>query len=392
MTQPSGFQPYQVRVADDDLHDLRRRLANTRWPEPATINDWSQGVPLESLRVLCEHWAKDYDWRGTEARLNELPQFIVEIDGLPIHLFHVRSSQPDALPLILANGWPSSIIEFLGVLGPLTEPAAHGAPSAPAFHIVVPTLPGFGFGAKPVGPGWNVQRIAAAWDEIMHRLGYARYVVSGGDWGSTVATALAMDSPAACAAVHLTMPLVFPEPADLANPTERETSAIEALQHFEAVDSAYAKLQATKPQTLAYGLTDSPVGQAAWIYEKLQAWTDNEGSVVDLVGMDTVIDMIMMYWLSRSAGSSARLYWESLASFKPGRIGMPVGVSVFPKETFRPSRRWAERAYDQIIHWNEPERGGHFPALEQPQAFVDELRTCFGEIACSLPQAASTNP
>ena len=376
----STIDEFRLAIPDSVLADLRTRLQQTRWPERETVNDWTQGAPLERVRELCHYWATNYDWRRCEARLNAFGQFRTNLNGLGIHFLHVRSSRRDAIPLLLTHGWPGSIIEFLEVLDPLTDPAAHGAGSAPAFHVVAPSLPGFGFSDKPAATGWGVERIAAAWVELMRRLGYQHFVAQGGDWGSTITTALAMARTPECVAVHLTMPLVFPTAQDMADLTPAEEAAVRTLQSFDGADSGYAKQQSTRPQTLAYGLTDSPAGQAAWIYEKFHAWTDNDGTAESAVDRDALLDNIMLYWLPAAAGSSARLYWESLHSFKPQPLVIPVGVSVFPKETIRPSRRWADRCYSNIIHWNELASGGHFAALEQPDIFVQEIRDCFGKV------------
>lgn len=371
------IEPFRVEVPEAVLADLRRRLDDIRWPEPETVSDWSQGVPVEALRALCAHWREQHDWRACEARLNAFPQFRTEIDGLGIHFLHVRSPRADALPMILTHGWPGSVLEFLKAIGPLTDPDAHGAPGARAFHVVVPSLPGFGFSDKPSGTGWGVERIAAAWIELMHRLGYDRFVAQGGDWGAAVTTAVALARPPGCLGIHLNMPLVFPEASDMADLTPREQEAVAAMGFYQEKDSGYAKLQGTRPQTVGYALADSAIGQAAWIYEKFHAWTDNDGKPESALTRDEMLDAITLYWVTNSAASSARLYWESASVFRPQRVDLPVGVSLFPRELFRPSRRWAERSYPQLIHWNELPRGGHFAAFEQPVAFVDELRTCF---------------
>jgi pimeloyl-ACP methyl ester carboxylesterase len=368
---------FNLNVSDDALHDLRRRLAQTRWPERETVADWSQGAPRARVQALCEYWADGYDWRRCESTLNALGQYRTTIDGLGIHFLHVRSPNPNALPIILTHGWPGSVIEFLKVIGPLTDPASHGGDPADSFHVIAPSLPGYGFSDKPDATGWNVERIADAWIVLMRRLGYTRFVAQGGDWGSAVTTAIGMARPPECAAIHLNMPIAFPEAADFARLTDAEKAAVDAMQFYEKSDSGYAKQQKTRPQTLGYGLTDSPAGQAAWIYEKFYAWTDNAGTPESALSRDQMLDNIMLYWLPATAASSARLYWQSADSFKANPLDIPVGVSVFPKEIFRPSRRWAERSYKNIIHWNEVERGGHFAAFEQPEIFLKEIRTCF---------------
>jgi pimeloyl-ACP methyl ester carboxylesterase len=375
-----AIEPFTLAIQDDALADLRTRLGRTRWPNRETVADWSQGAPLERVRTLCDHWAGAYDWRRCEARLNALGQYRTMIDGLGIHFLHVRSPNADALPLILTHGWPGSVIEFLKVLGPLTDPAAHGGDPADAFHVVAPSLPGYGFSDKPAATGWGVEHIAEAWIALMRRLGYRRFAAQGGDWGAAVTTAIGMKRPPECAAIHLNMPIVFPEADDFTQLTEAEAASVASMRFYQESDSGYAKQQGTRPQTLGYGLTDSPAGQAAWIYEKFYAWTDNDGEPESALSRDEMLDNIMLYWLPATAASSARLYWESADVFKAMPLDLPIGISIYPKEIFRPSRRWAERSYANIIHWNELDRGGHFAAFEQPDRFVNELRTCFRSI------------
>jgi len=373
------IEPFRIDTPQSALDDLAARLANTRWPSRETVGDWSQGAPLASVRALCDHWRDHYDWRRCEAALNAIPQFRTTIDGLGIHFLHARSPSADALPLILTHGWPGSVIEFLAVIGPLTDPAAHGAPDAQAFHVVAPSLPGYGFSDQPADSGWGVERIAGAWIELMRRLGYQRFVAQGGDWGAAVTTAIAMAAPPECAAIHLNMPLVFPEPADFADLTAAEQATVASMHFYQDRDSGYAKLQGTRPQTIGYALADSPVAQAAWIYEKFHAWTDHDGTPESALGRDAMLDIITLYWLTNSGASSGRLYWESADAFKAQRLDLPVGISIYPKEIFRPSRRWAERSYPKLIHWNELAKGGHFAAFEQPELFVAEVRECFSE-------------
>lgn len=372
---------FTLAVPQSQLDDLNRRLDQTRWPEAETVGDWTQGAPLAKVRALVEHWRRGYDWRRCEAMLNGLGQFKTRIDGLNIHFLHVRSKHPNAMPLIITHGWPGSVIEFMKIIGPLTDPTAHGGKAEDAFHVVAPSLPGFGFSDKPTAAGWGVPKIAVAWVTLMQRLGYERWVAQGGDWGSIVTSAIGMIRPPACAAIHLNMPLIFPEPDQLADMTELEKSAVAALTYYNEKDSGYSKQQATRPQTLGYGLVDSPVGQAAWIYEKMWAWTDNKGAPEDSLTVDDMLDNIMLYWLPATGASSGRIYWESFgnagASFK---IDMPVGVSVYPKEIFRASRRWGERHLSNIIHWKDMERGGHFAAWEVPDLHVREIRECFAGV------------
>jgi len=370
--------PFHLSVPEAELEDLRERLARTRWPERETVRDWSQGAPLAKVKALCDHWLTSYDWRRCETMLNGLGQYKTVIDGLGIHFLHIRSPEPDALPMIMTHGWPGSVIEFMKVIRPLTDPVAHGGKAEDAFHLVLPSLPGYGFSDKPSGTGWKVERIAAAWVELMHRLGYDRFVAQGGDWGSVITAAMARLDPPQCAAVHLNMTALHISSEDAANATPEEQAVLDRLSYYQLQDSGYAAQQGTRPQTLGYGLTDSPAGQAAWIYEKFHAWTDNAGAPEDALQIDEMLDNIMLYWLPGTAASSARLYWESMSNGLTREISnMPTGISIFPKDIFRSSRRWAERYYNNIIHWNELDRGGHFAAFEQPALFVDELRKCF---------------
>lgn len=376
-----SITPFVLNISDETLNDLRFRLAHTRWPDRETVHDWSQGAPLDRVRDLCSYWAHDYDWRRCELRLNAMGQFRTVIDGLGIHFLHVQSPNPNAAPLILTHGWPGSVIEFLNVIGPLTDPVAHGGNVEDSFHVVVPSLPGFGFSDKPTTIGWGVERIAAAWIILMKRLGYKRFFAQGGDWGAMITTAIGMLRPPECAGVHLSPPRIFPQGEDFINATEAEQAAIASNKFYSDFDSGYAKQQGTRPQTLGFGLTDSPAGQAAWIYEKYFAWTDNSGDPESALSRDAMLDNIMLYWLPATATSSGRLYWESIAgSFQSMPLSLPVGVSIYPKEIRRPSRRWAERSLSNIVYWNEPDKGGHFAAFEQPELFVSEVRACFRTI------------
>jgi len=372
--------PFRIAIAEEVLVDLRSRLARTRWPERETVGDWSQGVPLERIQALCDYWQRDYDWRRCEARLNVLGQYQTRIDGLRIHFLHVRSPNPAAPALLLTHGWPGSVIEFLDGIGPLPNAAAHGGDAADAFHVVIPSLPGFGFSDKPTSTGWGVERIAATWITLMQRLGYRRYFAQGGDWGAAVTTAIGMIAPPECAGVHLNMPLIYPGRDDYAQLTPAEQDSVASMKFYRDSDSGYARLQQTRPQTLGYGLTDSPAAQAVWIYEKFYAWTDNSGAPESALSLDAMLDNIMLYWLPATAASSARLYWENLDFFKTQRLALPVGVSIFPKEFSRPSKRWADQHFSNIIHWNELSQGGHFAAFEQPELFAAELRNCFRKL------------
>ena len=372
-----AIQPFVLNIPQDQLDDLNHRLGHTRWPERETVADWTQGAPLAKVQALCDHWRHRYDWRRFEAALNALGQFKTQIDGLGIHFLHVRSPHAGAMPLLMTHGWPGSVAEFMKVIGPLTDPVAHGGDAADAFHVIAPSLPGYGFSDKPAAAGWAVPRIAAAWITLMGRLGYERWVAQGGDWGAAVTTGIGVIRPPACAAIHVNMPLVTPTPEDIAQATPAEQASLAYLAYFQDKETGYSKEQSTRPQTLGYGLSDSPAGQAAWIYEKMWAWTDNQGAPEDVFSLDEMLDNIMLYWLPGTAASSGRLYWESYGSFTSTRLELPVGVSVYPREIIRPSRRWADRQMANIIHWNELSKGGHFAAWEQPASFVGELRDCF---------------
>jgi pimeloyl-ACP methyl ester carboxylesterase len=373
----TAIEPFEVRITDDAAADLRERLTRTRWPEAETVEDWSQGVPLAYVQELCEHWAAKYDLAEAEARFNAFPQFRTEIDGLGIHFLHVRSRHDGALPLVMTHGWPGSVVEFHEVIGPLVDPAAHGGDAADAFHVVCPSLPGYGWSDKPVAAGWGVDRIAGAWAQLMARLGYGRYGAQGGDWGAGVTTALGVLDREHAVGIHLNMVIALPDPDTMNDLTAAEQAAIDSFTFYQQWDSGYSKQQSTRPQTLGYGLVDSPAGQCAWIVEKLYQWTDCDGHPENVLARDRMLDNVMAYWLPGTGASSARLYWESFNRLRFETIDVPMGGSVFPKEIFRPSRRWAEKQFTDIRHWGEPERGGHFAAFEQPAIFVDEVRAAF---------------
>ena len=378
----TSIRPFLLDIPQKALDDLHVRLRATRWPERETVLDQSQGAPLDLVREVCAYWRDTYDWRRCEAVLNGLGQFTAELDGLAIHFLHIRSPQSDALPLLITHGWPGSVVEFLKVIGPLTDPVAHGGRAEDAFHIVAPSLPGYGFSAKPATPGWGVQRIARAWAGLMGALGYRDYVVQGGDWGAMVTDALGAMAPPDCRAIHLNMLIAMPDKADLASLTPEEGARLVAAKAFRDSGSGYQALQSTRPQTIGYALTDSPAGQAAWILEKIVAWSDCSGDPRSIFSFDEMLDNIMLYWLTAAGASSARLYWEharGMGAPMP-RVDMPTGCTIFPKEMMRPSRRWAERRFGNIIHWNEVDRGGHFAAWEQPAIFVEELRTTFAKV------------
>ena len=376
--------PFRVDVPEASLADLRERLRRTRWPEPETVTDWSQGTPLAYVRELCRYWLMEYEWPAAQARLNRFPQFLTRINDLDIHFVHVRSPHPGATPLVMTHGWPGSVVEFRKVIDPLTDPVAFGGSAADAFHVVCPTLPGFGFSGKPARPGWGVERIADTWDQLMARLGYPRYGAQGSDWGTSVTTSLGQQDTAHLAGIHVMPPIAPPDPATLDDLTEAERASLAELRAAAAHESGYSAEQSTKPQTVGYGLVDSPAGLAAWIGEKFWSWTDHDGSLDAVISRDDLLDDLMLYWLPGTAASSARLYWESFAqvsdwftSAVTDTVDVPTGCTVFPHEVPHPSRRWAAKRYTDIRHWSEPARGGHFAALEQPETFVEEVRAFF---------------
>jgi epoxide hydrolase len=369
--------PFRIEIDDAQLADLKRRLDATRFPDEETPNDWSQGIPLHYVRDVVHYWAHDYDWRKREARLNRFPQFKTTIDDVGIHFIHVRSPHANALPLVLTHGWPGSIVEFQKVIEPLTDPVKHGGQASDAFHLVCPSLPGYAFSDKPTTTGWNVERIGRAWSQLMPRLGYSKFVAQGGDWGAIVTTAIGLNDTKNCLGIHLNMPIVTPDPDTMSNLSELEKSALAGMQYYQEWDSGYSKQQSTRPQTLGYGLADSPSGQAAWILEKFWAWTDCDGHPENVLERDEMLDNVMLYWLTDSAASSARLYWESFNKVNRDPVSVPTGCSIFPKEIFRCSRRWAEKRFQKLIYWNELDKGGHFAAFERPSVFVDEVRNCF---------------
>ncbi|TGT89579.1 MULTISPECIES: epoxide hydrolase [unclassified Mesorhizobium] len=379
--QPDEFSPFSFHAPDDVLSDLKRRLQTVRFPEAATEPGFAQGPQIEKLQVLTTYWRDRYDWRRTEVRLNGWPQFKTEIDGLGIHFLHVRSKQENALPIILTHGWPSTILLFQEIIEPLTDPTAHGGKAEDAFHVVIPSLPGFGFSDKPSEPGWNAGRTARAWTELMQRLGYGRYVAQGGDWGAFVTTALAQQKPQGLEAIHLnfaqTIPDKIPEKLE---PDQKK--AVDAFKKFQETGFGYAMLQATKPQLAGYLLSDSPMAQAAWLYDIFDGGTGATGKPEDFLSLDHMLDEITLYWLTNSSASSARFYHEQAAILKgrnnPGVVELPVGVSVFPHD-LPPAKSWAPLVYPNLFYWNELNQGGHFAQLEVPDLFVAELRSCFSK-------------
>ena len=389
------IRPFHVDIPDEALENLRRRIAATQWPEKETVPDESQGVPLATMQKLARHWATDYDWRRCEAKLNALPQFITEIDGLDIHFIHVRSRHDDALPIIINHGWPGSIIEQLKLIDRLTDPTAHGGSASDAFHVVIPSMPGYGFSGKPTSTGWGPERMGRAWAELMNRLGYDRYVAQGGDWGAFVVDQMGLQAPAGLLAIHTNMPGIVPAEVDKASlagaPAPAGLSAEEGrayeqlLRTYKQVE--YAVMMAARPQTL-YGIADSPIGLAAWLLDHndadgqpaaaVVAGLDRTESATGELTRDEILDNITLYWLTNTGVSSSRLYWEYKGGFFNAKgVTIPVAVTVFPGEQYQAPRSWTEQAYPGLIYFNEVDKGGHFAAWEQPQLFTEELRAAF---------------
>ncbi len=388
MTQlDNAVHPFRINVPEEALVDLRRRIAATRWPDQETVTDRSQGVQLATMKELVRYWETDYDWRKAEAKLNALPQFVTEIDGLDIHFVHVRSRHPNALPLIMTHGWPGSIFELLKVISPLTDPTAYGGRAEDAFDLVLPSMPGYGFSSKPQGTGWGPDRIARAWDELMKRLGYTHYVSQGGDWGAVVSDVMARQAPPGLLGIHVNMPATVPPdiakvlasggpaPSGL---SPEEKVAFDGMDALYKKGSGYALMMVTRPQTLGYSLADSPVGLAAWFYDKFADWTYTDGHPERELTRDEMLDDITLYWLTNTGTSSARLYWENNANnFNAVDISIPAAVTVFPGEIYRAPRSWTERSYHKLIYFNEVDKGGHFAAWEQPELFAAEIRAAF---------------
>jgi pimeloyl-ACP methyl ester carboxylesterase len=393
--QDNSIRPFRVNVSEESLAELRRRIAATRWPEKETVADQSQGVQLETMQKLARYWATDYDWRKVEARLNSLPQFITNIDGLDIHFIHVRSKHENALPLIVTHGWPGSIIEQLKIIDPLTNPTAHGGSASDAFDVVIPSMPGYGFSGKPTSTGWGPERMGRAWAELMKRLGYTDYVAQGGDWGAFVVDQMGVQAPAGLLGIHTNMPATVPPDVDKAlvagSPPPSGLSAEERrayeqlVRTFKQVD--YARLMGSRPQTL-YGIADSPVGLAAWLLDHndadgqpavtVAAALNRTSSATGELTRDEILDNITLYWLTNTGVSASRLYWEYKGGFFNAKgVSIPVAVSVFPGEQYEAPRSWTERAYPKLIYYNKLDKGGHFAAWEEPQLFAAEVRAAF---------------
>lgn len=392
LVSDDAVHPFKVHISDAALADLRKRLGATRWPDKETVVDTSQGVPLAKMQELARYWGTRYDWRKAEAELNALPQFVTRIDGLDIHFIHVRSRHPNALPLLLTHGWPGSVFEFTKTIGPLTDPTAFRGRAEDAFDIVIPSIPGYGFSERPAQTGWNPERVGRAWDVLMKRLGYTRYVSQGGDHGSVISDAMARQAPAGLLGIHINMPATIPgnlvnainagdaPPADL---SADEKTAFETLSKFFRRNAAYGAMMVTRPQTASYGLSDSPAGLASWMYEKIAEWTYSGGNPETVLTKDEILNDITLYWLTDSAASGARFYWEnnnnnfSAAAQKTTEISIPVAVTVFPGEIYRAPKSWTQKAYPSLSYFHEVDKGGHFAAWEQPQLFAQEIRAAF---------------
>lgn len=383
----TSIRPFQVHISNEELTDLQRRIQSTRWPDRETVGDQSQGVKLSKLQNLVSYWGSGYDWRKAEAKLNALPQFKTTIDGLDIHFIHVRSRHKHALPIIITHGWPGSIFELLKVIGPLTDPTAYGGKAEDAFDVVIPSMPGYGFSDKPKATGWNPDHIGRAWATLMQRLGYKKYVAQGGDWGSVVADVMAIQRPAGLLGIHVNMPATIP--ADVAKAlnngdpapaglSAKEQAAFHKMDNFYKKNTAYGAMMVTRPQTLGYGLEDSPAGLAAFFYDKFAEWTYSGGEPEKALTQEEMLDDITLYWLTKTATSGARLYWENNANnFNAVDISLPAAITVFPGEIYQAPRTWAARSYHQLIYFHEVDKGGHFAAWEQPQLFAEELRAAF---------------
>jgi epoxide hydrolase len=377
------MKPFRIEIAQQELDDLKQRLAITRWPDAGPVPGWSRGIPRGYLQELSQYWQNSYDWRAAEARLNSYDQFATEIDGENVHFLHVRSPEPDAVPLLLTHSWPGSFVEFLDLIGPLSDPRAHGDESAPAFHLVIPTIPGFGFSGPTKDQGWDVARIARAWASLMSQLGYQRYVAQGGDWGMPISLQLGLTDPQHVAGVHVGMIVTFPSgPEALADLEPAEQARLGRAMQFAEDGFGFQKLQSTRPQTMSYALTDSPVGQLAWIVEKFKEWSGATDAPEDVFDRDQLLTNVMIYWLTATAGSSAQIYYESAHLTEdfvrtwggPWPLIVPVGVANFQDDPSQPIRRWAEKIIPTLCHWSEFEHGGHFNAMERPADLVGDIR------------------
>ncbi|MNQ38316.1 Soluble epoxide hydrolase [compost metagenome] len=391
-TESETIRPYHISISEKAITELRDRVNATRWPQKETVTDQSQGVKLTQIQGIVKYWGTDYDWHKTETKLNALPQFITKIDGLDIQFIHVKSKHKNALPIIITHGWPGSFFELLKVIGPLTDPTAYGGKAEDAFDVVIPSMPGYGFSEKPTETGWGPERIGKAWDVLMKRLGYTHYVSQGGDWGSVIADAMAVQAPQGLLGIHLNMPATVP--ADIAKALQdgspapaglsvKEKTAFNSLNKLYTRGAGYAGMMVTRPQTLGYGLTDSPVGLASFFLDKFNDWTYSGGNAEKSLTRDEILDDISLYWFTNTANSSASLYWENnnnnfnVVEQKTNEIKIPVAVTVFPGEIYQAPKSWTEKAYKNLIYFNEVNKGGHFASWEEPQLFVEELRAAF---------------
>ncbi|MCR8557310.1 epoxide hydrolase [Mucilaginibacter sp. BJC16-A38] len=386
-TGDQSIRPFKAEIPEAAIADMRKRIVETRWPAKETVADQSQGMKLEKLQELASYWATDYDWRKAEAKLNAYPQFITNIDGLDIHFIHVRSKNPNAMPMIMTHGWPGSIFELLKVIGPLTDPVAYGGKAEDAFDLVIPSIPGFGFSGKPTATGWDSDHIGHAWAELMARLGYTKYVSQGGDCGSVISQRMAKNHEKGLIGIHVNMPATVPPeiakaltdgdkaPAGL---SAKELEAFKTLDIFYRKSTGYSGMMVTRPQTIGYSLADSPVGQAAWMYDEFAGWTFSGGDPEKSLTKDEMLDDISLYWLTNTGASSARIYWEDHSNnFNAVNLTLPVAVTVFPGEIYKAPKTWANRAYHNLIYFNEVNKGGHFAAWEEPQLFSEEIRKAF---------------
>ena len=375
----SQIKKFNIEIPQSKLDDLQQRLTLTRWPEKETPDDWTQGIPLSYMKEIHDYWLNDYDWRKHEKEINKFPQFLTTINELDVHFIHFKSPHKNAKPLIITHGWPGSVVEFFKVIERLADPKIDGSNSEIAFDIITPSLPGFGFSGKPKRPGFGVEKIADTFSKLMQTLGYEKYFAQGGDWGAAVTTALGTQD-SNCEAIHLNMAVVSPDMETMNDLTEFEQQALAGFQFYQEWDSGYSKQQSTRPQTLGYGLTDSPIGQAAWILEKFYQWTDCNGHPENAVSRDELLTNVMFYWLTETAASSARLYWESFGEFNGGEVKTPTGVSIYPKEIFKASERWLKKRYTDLRYYNVLDSGGHFAALEKPDLYVNEIRSFFSSL------------
>ena len=375
----SQIKKFNIEIPQSKLDDLQQRLTLTRWPEKETPDDWTQGIPLSYMKEIHDYWLNDYDWRKHEKEINKFPQFQKTINELDVHFIHFKSPHKNAKPLIITHGWPGSVVEFFKVIEQLADPKIDGSNAEIAFDVITPSLPGFGFSGKPTKPGFGVEKIADTFSKLMQTLGYEKYFAQGGDWGAAVTTALGTQD-SNCEAIHLNMAVVSPDMETMDDLTEFEQQALAGFQFYQEWDSGYSKQQSTRPQTLGYGLTDSPIGQAAWILEKFYQWTDCDGHPENAVSRDELLTNVMFYWLTETAASSARLYWESFGEFNGGEVKTPTGVSIYPKEIFKASERWLKKRYTDLRYYNVLDSGGHFAALEKPDLYVNEIRSFFSSL------------